>query len=42
MALIVCPKCGKSISDKAFTCTQCGYELTAEDKIGKTDSPLII
>ena len=42
MALIVCPKCGKSISDKAFTCTQCGYELTAEDKIGKTDSPPVI
>ena len=42
MALIVCPKCGKSISDKAFTCTQCGYVLTAEDKIGKADLPSVI
>ena len=42
MALIICPKCGKSISDKAFTCTQCGYVLTAEDKVGKADLPSVI
>ena len=42
MALIICPKCGKSISDKAFTCTQCGYVLTAADKVGKADLPSVI
>lgn len=27
MALIVCPRCGKRISDKAPACIQCGYRL---------------
>lgn len=25
MAMIMCPECGTSISDKAFTCSYCGY-----------------
>lgn len=25
MALIKCPKCGKSISDKAIKCPNCGF-----------------
>lgn len=27
MALIVCPECGKEISDKAQNCIHCGYPL---------------
>jgi ribosomal protein L7/L12 len=27
MALINCPECGKQISDKAASCTDCGYPL---------------
>ncbi|MBT5551697.1 MAG: zinc-ribbon domain-containing protein [Nitrospina sp.] len=25
MALISCPECGKQISNKALSCTQCGF-----------------
>ena len=32
MALIKCPECKKSISDKADTCPKCGYELKNEPK----------
>lgn len=28
MALIKCPECGKTISDKALKCPQCGYPIT--------------
>ena len=28
MALIICPECGKQISDKAPACIHCGYPLT--------------
>lgn len=27
MALIVCPECGKEVSDKSQTCIHCGYPL---------------
>ena len=27
MALILCPNCGKKISDKAKKCPKCGYEM---------------
>jgi len=27
MALIVCPECGRGVSEKAVTCPQCGYPL---------------
>lgn len=27
MALIICPECGKEISDKSETCIHCGYPL---------------
>ena len=27
MALIKCPECGKTISDRAVTCTDCGYPI---------------
>ena len=27
MAMIVCPECGKDISDKAEKCIYCGYPL---------------
>lgn len=26
MAMIKCPECGKEISDKAFSCPNCGYQ----------------
>ena len=28
MAIIICPECGKQISDKARTCINCGYPLS--------------
>lgn len=31
MALIQCPNCGKSVSDKAKACPGCGYQLIADD-----------
>ena len=30
MALIICPECGKEISDKAKCCIHCGYPLEEE------------
>ena len=27
MALIVCPECGKEVSDKSEVCIHCGYPL---------------
>lgn len=30
MALIQCPKCGKTISDKAEKCIGCGYILNPD------------
>ncbi len=30
MALINCPECGKEISDKAVSCTSCGYPITED------------
>lgn len=33
MALVVCPSCGKDISDKAKKCPHCGYEKEEEKKI---------
>ena len=29
MALILCPECGNTISDKANSCPQCGYPIAA-------------
>ena len=37
MALIICPECGKEISDKASTCIHCGFPLSEsnfEQKVG--------
>ncbi len=31
MALVSCPECGKSVSDKARTCPNCGYPIKAGD-----------
>ncbi|QEE24561.1 zinc ribbon domain-containing protein [Rhodanobacter glycinis] len=33
MALITCPDCGASISDKAPACLKCGYPVKAEEPI---------
>ena len=30
MAMIQCPECGKEISDKAFTCPNCGVPINME------------
>lgn len=32
MAMIQCPNCGESVSDKAKSCVHCGYELHLEEK----------
>lgn len=32
MAMIQCPNCGETISDKAKTCVHCGYELYPAEK----------
>ena len=32
MALIVCPGCGKEISDKATVCPKCGYVIEKEEQ----------
>ncbi len=39
MALIICPECGKQISDKAQRCIHCGFELTS-NPINTTDNSL--
>ena len=33
MALIICPECGKEISDKAKCCIHCGYPLEEETQM---------
>ncbi len=33
MALISCPECGHSISDKAFSCPSCGYPINIPSTI---------
>lgn len=33
MALIVCPECGKEISDKASQCIHCGYPLSRNNPV---------
>lgn len=40
MALILCPECGRQISDQAITCPHCGRPMTqnANDMIGTTYS----
>ena len=37
MALIICPECGKLISDKAKMCIHCGYPLDYEDDFNFED-----
>ena len=32
MALINCPECGKSVSDKATVCIHCGYPINVINK----------
>ncbi len=38
MALIICPKCGKSVSDKAHRCTNCGCSFKTCPECGSTIS----
>lgn len=33
MAIILCPECGGSVSDKAPNCIKCGYPLQNESKV---------
>ena len=40
MALIICPECGKEISNRAKACIHCGYPLTATTKSVKIKMPL--
>ena len=37
MALIQCPECGKSVSDKASVCIHCGYPLRQLEKEKESD-----
>lgn len=39
MALISCPECGHSISDKAFSCPSCGYPINIPPTITAQPSP---
>jgi len=39
MALIVCPECGQSVSDKAKSCIHCGFPLEKENFIAKIRFP---
>jgi hypothetical protein len=36
VAIIKCPECGASVSDKAHSCPHCEYKIT--DKIGYTEN----
>lgn len=33
MALIICPECGKEISDQAISCPNCGYVMKKEENV---------
>ena len=37
MALILCPECGLSISDKAVSCPHCGYPLSTNSSMDSHD-----
>ena len=39
MALISCPECGHSISDKAFSCPSCGYPINIPSAIVSQPAP---
>ena len=39
MALISCPECGHSISDKAFSCPSCGYPINIPPAIVSQPAP---
>ena len=47
MALIICPECGREISDKAKVCIHCGYPFDEEqtdahiDEVSRTPSTAI-
>ena len=36
MALIICPECGKTISDKAKFCVHCGYPIEDAENTAST------
>ena len=38
MALISCPECGKSVSDRALKCIHCGYDLQNKDEVNDNRS----
>jgi len=38
MALINCPECNKSLSDKAFSCPNCGYPLILRSETTENDN----
>ena len=40
MALVVCPKCGKSISEKALICPKCGVKLRADSSARLVDEAI--
>lgn len=33
MEMIKCPNCGNLISDKAFSCTECGHRIDDKQKV---------
>ncbi len=39
MALIVCPECGKEISDRAPACIFCGYPLEKDTSLQRNEEP---
>lgn len=34
MALIICPECGRKVSDRAAACPECGYPIAASNPSG--------
>ena len=42
MALIHCPECGQTISDKAKNCPKCGYPIAHEEKDSFAESEVIV
>ena len=41
MALILCPECGKQISDMAESCPICGFPINPIEKIITTEDSLL-
>lgn len=41
MAIIICPECGKEVSDKASTCPHCGISIAELERCPECNKPII-